>query len=124
MKKIDIGIQAEEIALAHEKVRVGLDSNSDLVLLVSEDPKFGYDIESFESADEPDLPRYIEVKAVGSSREFFITVNEMRKLKALGSLGFLYLVDTLKGRVSHVVRDPINSGILAEIEAVTFKVKF
>jgi hypothetical protein len=122
--KTEIGLMAEIIAAEHERARLGVGDDSKYVNVVSGNPFLGYDIESVESITLPLVPRYIEVKAYGSSNSFFISRAELDRLKTLGDMAFLYLVDIKSGRVVHEIRNPVAAGVFQSAEVNSYKVVY
>ncbi|MCO5113404.1 MAG: DUF3883 domain-containing protein [Bdellovibrionaceae bacterium] len=124
MNRLEIGDRAEEIALDYEFSRLKICGASKFVTLVSDNTSLGYDIESIDSVGHPVTPRFIEVKAFGSSNTFFISKNEMERLGALGELAFLYLVDVNLGQVVHEIRNPVAKGVFKNAEVCKLKIVY
>lgn len=93
-----IGRQAEELVFHWEKASLKACGREDLaesVKDVSRNPKFGYDIKSY---NEDGSPRRIEVKAVqwsGNRVNFYVSSFEIQKSRDLSNYYF-YLVSRMK----------------------------
>ena len=118
----EAGRRAEQIALEAERENLRQAGREDLakrVKLVSDRPKLGYDIASFEP-DESE--RRIEVKNISNGYGFFLSHNEWRKSQHLENYWF-YLVDECKGcpRVEQVIGKKL---MKSHLRAVQYFVTF
>lgn len=105
MSRASNGAIAEEIAIAHERLRLNMADRS-VPKYVGNRRGIGFDIQSVNS-DEDNAPRFIEVKSVTERGTLFLTKREILNLRALGSFAWLYLVDIRKKRVVKVIQDPV-----------------
>lgn len=93
----ELGIEAEEKALAFEKRRlIGLGINLEPIHISKLDCKAGFDIASFESNDDKIPSRFIEVKSTDKTLRFFISKNEVECAKMYGDKYFMYLYNREK----------------------------
>lgn len=97
-KKLEMNARAGELAeqyvLFYEKKRVGNSLLADKIKIISDiDVCAGYDIVSFDSLSSSKYDRFIEVKAVSSTYDFFWSANELGTAKLKGEQYYLYLVD-------------------------------
>ena len=54
----------------------------------------GYDIASYNSPDDKQINRFIEVKSyAGNNKYFYLSKNELKKSKSIGEEYWLYLVN-------------------------------
>lgn len=123
MNKFEVGKLAEGIALDHERSRLGIGRDSSLVQDVSKNTNLGYDIESVDSVDSSPNPRFIEVKAIGRNKNFIISNKELKVLKSLGDMAFIYLVNTTKGIVERIIQNPLKSMDNYEVNVYSYKIK-
>jgi len=119
-----LGEAAEIFVMEYEAKRL----NWRLPKRISEiDVSAGYDIMSYESCASTTFDRFIEVKAVGESRSFHWSSNEIEKAKLLGERYYLYLVNMRK-REPTIIQNPIeltnSSDWIFEAESYTVKYMF
>lgn len=104
MRKIEIGKEAEQIALQYERCQA---SGSDrTVRLVSDNPCLGYDIEVLERGPAGSSIKVIEVKTWNRNGYFIITENEVESLSRFGAAAWIYLVDINSERVVKTIQNP------------------
>jgi hypothetical protein len=95
-RRVFLGKLGEQTVERYERNRLrdaGRADLADRVSIVSEDPRLGYDIDSF---DLDGSPRYIEVKCASGSGErieFYLSENERRKSAAMSNYWFYLVFD-------------------------------
>lgn len=105
MSRIISGRAAEQLAMTYENLRL---SKSRILKpkYVGDRRGLGYDIESYNSENDPS-PRYIEVKSSSFEGSVFFTERERINLLALGKAAWLYIVDVQKRKILKIIQDPI-----------------
>jgi len=90
-RKEELGILGEQFALDYELTRLG--QTSKVPRIISQiNTSAGYDIESYNSKDSIEVDRFIEVKAITAANRFYLSSNEVTKMKLLKDASYLYLV--------------------------------
>lgn len=107
------GEQAEIYALQYERRRIGQHPQIEEIKIVSNiDVCAGYDIVSFNSNNSYEYDRFIEVKAVSSSKSFYWSINELNTAKLKGKQYYIYLVDLKSAAddmyVPTIINDPVS----------------
>ncbi|MDZ4662963.1 MAG: DUF3883 domain-containing protein [Pseudomonadota bacterium] len=120
MSRINQGAAAEEIAVAHERLRLGSE-NAGRLKYVGNRHGMGFDIQSCNSSADSSA-RFIEVKSSSENGYVFLTERERANLSALGASAWLYIVDVHLRKVIKTIQNPIS---LIEIDgtALTYKIK-
>ena len=117
MSTHSIGMDAEEIAFAHERCK-SIDKDR-TVRLVSSNAEIGYDMEVLETVAGKRQLKAIEVKAWNENGHFIVSTNEIETLRALGNSGWIYLVDVKRKRVVREIQNPFAT--LSDLKPITFK---
>lgn len=127
-KLMEIGDAAEKIVLENEIgfLKVNFPTLADKVRLVSNDPRLGFDILSFETDGKQ---KQIEVKAISENKNcksFIISRNELSKSKTYSNY-YIYCVTEINSEKPNILRiknpDFENSNRYL-IEPLTFKIMF
>lgn len=87
------GEMAEEYVLEYERKRVGVNISNEIKQVSIIDVTAGYDIASFDSPLSKKYDRFIEVKAINSSNEFYWSIGEINSSLIKQDQYFLYLID-------------------------------
>lgn len=120
MSRFNQGVAAEEIAVAHERLRLGAE-NVEKLKYVGDRHGMGFDIQSCNSPSDFS-PRFIEVKSSSENGYIFLTERERVNLQALGMSAWLYIVDVHLRKVIRTIQNPI-SLIQIDGTALTYKIK-
>ncbi len=113
------GEAAEVFVLEYEKTRLADMPNSAQIKRISDiDVSAGYDIVSFDSGEEAEYNRFIEVKSHLGQPHFYWSKNEIDTATLLGNKYYIYLVDVEKaktsGYVPTIIRDPAKEILLTD----------
>lgn len=127
-KLMEIGASAEKIVLESEKefLKKEHPDLADKVKLVSADPKYGFDVLSF---DADGKEKRIEVKTIsvnGNSKSFIITRNELSKSKSYPNY-YIYCVSGINSgnpKILRIKNPDLDNSKYFQIEPLTFKVTF
>lgn len=85
------GLKGEQYVVKYEKKRLNEDAN--VVRISDDNVTAGYDIKSFDKANDIFHNRFIEVKTYSHNEKVYITRNEINVSKLLGNSYYLYVVD-------------------------------
>lgn len=120
MSRMKQGVAAEEIAAAHERLRLGT-QGANKMKYVGDRHGMGFDIQSCNSSNDQS-PRFIEVKSASENGYIFLTERERVNLKAFGKSAWIYLVDVQLRKVIKMIQNPVS---LFEFDgkALTYKIK-
>ncbi len=123
MNSFKLGAIAEEIAMAHERNRLGKEVADKYLKSVNDKPVLGYDIESVESENTL-KPRFIEVKTSNSRGEVIISDHQVKVLRSLAERAFLYVVSLKSKSVERIIQNPIGEDFEArsKVNSYNFKI--